>query len=87
MDNPYYVVYYHMLHDKISISSNEDGHHLLPHDSFNGNIYLYENEELDGFHLFKVNESSWTEVELNLARLKNKGFVEWFYFANGMLCK
>lgn len=75
MDSPYSVDYYHMLHDKISISNNEDGHLLLPYDSFNRNIYLYENEKLDDFHLFKVDESFWTEVELDLVYRRTKKYL------------
>ena len=78
-DNPYYLDIYDSLHDSLSIEGN----------TFQGNdlyerLSIYEKEY---FHLFKVNENSWTEVEFDLAVLGSKGFLEWKYFANGMISK
>lgn len=85
MDNPYYVDFYHMLHDKISIESNNNSHFLLPRDSFNGDIFPYRNKDLDSFHLFKVNEDSWTEIDLDLDKMEDKELIEWRYFTNTMI--
>lgn len=87
MENPYYVDYYHMLHDKISINKDKDSYLILPHDSYNGDIEPYKDKYLDRFHLFKIDDSSWTEIELDLNKLHKDGLIEWNYFANVMICK
>lgn len=83
MDNPYYVDYYHMLHDEISIEHNKDGYYILPKDSYNGDIFPYKGDFLKRFHLFEVDNNSWNEVEL--ANLYEEEIVDWSCFASGMV--
>jgi hypothetical protein len=86
MDNPYYVDYYHMLHDKISIMS-DDVFTILQGNSYNEDIYPYKGDDLKAFHLFEANDDAWREVELSLKELHKKELFEWSYFASGTVQK
>ena len=79
-DNPYYLDIYDSLHDSLSIKEN-----TLQGNDLYDRLSTYEKESLKYFHLFKVDESSWIEVELDLLELENNGFAEWEYFTNGMV--
>ena len=81
-ENPFYLDIYDSLYESLSIK----GDTLQGYDLYK-RLTTYEQEALEYFHLFKVDESSWTEVELDLLELECKGFVEWEYFANGMVYK
>ena len=85
MHNPYYMDCQHMLHEKITIKKDISGFFIEPNDSFNGDIFPYKDEKLKGFHLFKVDDVAWTELDLDLEMLHQDGLVKWDCFANGMV--
>lgn len=78
-ENPFYLDIYDSVYDSLSIKEGTlQGYNL------NKVLHTYENED---FRLFKVDESSWTEVDLDLDELENKDLNNWDYFANGIISK
>lgn len=85
MDNPYYIDFYHMLHDKIYINTDGDDFIIVPNDSYDGEITPYMDESLNYFHLFKVSANIWMEIDSDFESMNRKSLIEWTYFAGGML--
>lgn len=76
-NNPFYLDIYDSLHDSLSIKNDTlQGYDLCKR------LDTYENDWLEYFHLFKVDDISWNEIDLNLEKLKKKDLIEWNYFAN-----
>lgn len=79
-DNPFYLDVYDSLYERLFIKeATLQGYDLYKR------LSTYENQSLKYFHLFKVDESSWSEVELDLVELERNGFVDWEYSLNGMI--
>lgn len=85
MDNPYYIDFYHMLHDKIHINSEGNDFILVPSDSYDGEINPYKDKDLKSFHLFEATDDTWNEVEFNIEELYKKSMFDWNCFASGMI--
>ena len=81
-DNPFYLDVYDSLYDSLSVKENT----LQGYDLYK-ELDTYEKEALECFHLFKVDESSLTEVEFDLVELEGNGFIEWECFVSGMIGK
>lgn len=81
-DNPFYLDVYDSLFDSLSIKEGA----LHGYDLYE-RLVSYKNESLEYFHLFKVDEGSWSEVELDLSIVVMKNFIEWSYLANGIIQK
>lgn len=79
-DNPFYLDIYDSLYDSLFIKGNT----LQGYDLYK-RLDTYGKEDLEYFHLFKIDESFWTEVNLDLVELESNGFAEWECFANGMI--
>lgn len=79
-ENPFYIDVYDSLYDSLFIKED-----ALQGYDLHKRLVTYKDENLKSFHLFKVDESSWTEVDLDLVELESNGFVEWECFANGMV--
>ena len=79
-ENPFYLDVYDSLFDNLSIKEGA----LHGYDLYE-RLVSYEDMSLEYFHLFKVDESSWIEIELDLVKLVSKGSSEWEYYANGII--
>jgi hypothetical protein len=84
-DNPFYLDVYDQIFNHVTIG--EDNRLIALHESPQGELSeeIIGGIELNYFHLFKVDEYSWTEVDLGIRNLHDNGLIEWIYFANGMI--
>lgn len=79
-NNPFYLDVYDSLYDSLFLEKDA----LKGYDLFN-RLDAYKNESLECFHLFKVDDTAWNEIELNLKNMNKKNLLEWDYFASGMV--
>ena len=79
-ENPFYLDVYDSLFDNLSIKEGV----LQGYDLYK-RLVTFENESLEYFHLFKIDGSSWTEVNLDLEELESNGFIDWECSFSGMI--
>ncbi|WP_428739360.1 hypothetical protein [Sulfurimonas sp.] len=89
-DTPYFNFFYDELFDSFDINNDNNTFSLAG---------LYKDDEpvfykkynkgnnLERFHLFKLDDQAWTEVELDLNALYNRGLFKWYFFASGWIKK
>lgn len=83
-NNPFYLDVYDQVFNYVSIG--EDNRFIALYESPQGELSeeIIAGKRLSYFHLFRVDDKAWTEIELNLEELK-KDLLRLDYFANGMI--
>lgn len=84
VDNPFYFDNYHELYDCLMIEKEFENYCIKAFESAN-EPYVYEDKTIKRFHLFKVNDKEWREIELDFGDLLEKGLIRWSNFANGII--
>ena len=82
--NPYFVDCWHELFDEIKVMKNNDNFSLIGLQKGHEPI-IYKKDELKRFHIYKVDNQSWTEIDLALNTLSHKSLISWKCFASGCI--
>lgn len=82
--NPYFADCWHELFDNIEIKEDHNEPYLIG--SFESNEpVIYKERGLERFHICKVDDRSWREIDLSIATLYQQDLTKWSYFIYGWI--